>query len=69
MVSYQLSLVHSLSDLHDVFHVSQLRKFGHHIFHQMLIELMELKSDLTFQPRRIQLEDYNVKSLRNEYIS
>lgn len=69
MVYYQLSPSPSLFDLYYGFHISQLKKFGHDIFQPMLIELMELKSDLTFQPRRIQLEDYNVKSLRNKEIS
>jgi hypothetical protein len=47
-VAYQLSLPESLSDVHDVFHVSQLKKCLRVLEEQLPTEDLEVQEDLTY---------------------
>jgi hypothetical protein len=47
-VAYQLELPPSLSDVHDVFHVSQLRKCLRVLEDQILLEEFQVREDLTY---------------------
>ncbi|XP_058758681.1 uncharacterized protein LOC131631939 [Vicia villosa] len=67
-VAYQLALPPSLSGLHDVFHVSQLRKFVPDPFHPILSDAVEIEPDLPFQPQPARILEYASKSLRNKEI-
>ncbi|GAU44250.1 hypothetical protein TSUD_399960 [Trifolium subterraneum] len=67
-VAYQLALPPSMSRMHDVFHVSQLRKFIPDPFVPVELESIDLQPDLTYQPDPIRIVDRNVKALRNEKI-
>jgi hypothetical protein len=49
-VSYQLALPPAMSGLHDIFHVSQLKKYVPDPFQPIELDSIELKTDLTFQP-------------------
>jgi hypothetical protein len=55
-VAYQLELPESLSDVHDVFHVSQLKKCLRVLEEQIPLEELTVKEDLTY-------EEYLVKIL------
>jgi hypothetical protein len=55
-VAYQLVLPPQLSDVHDVFHVSQLRKCLRVLEEQMPLEELKVGEDLSYQ-------EYPVKSL------
>ncbi|MCI23764.1 hypothetical protein A2U01_0044946, partial [Trifolium medium] len=57
-----------MSGLHDVFHVSQLRKFISNPYKPVELESINLKSDLTYQPEPTRIVDRDVKSLRNKEI-
>jgi len=57
-----------MSGLHDVFHVSQLRKYVLDPFQPVELDFIELKSDLTFQPEPGRILDCDVKSLRSKEI-
>jgi hypothetical protein len=57
-----------MSGLHDVFHVSQLKKYVSDPFQPVELDSIELKSDLTFQPEPEMIVDRDVKSLRNKEI-
>jgi len=57
-----------MSGLHDVFHVSQLKKFIPNPFEPVALDSVELKSDLTFQPEPDRIVDRDVKSLRSKEI-
>jgi hypothetical protein len=48
-VEYQLELPQQLSDVHDVFHVSQLRKCLQVLEEQMSLEELIVSEDLTYQ--------------------
>ncbi|KAK2449583.1 hypothetical protein QL285_008768 [Trifolium repens] len=67
-VAYQLALPPSMSGLHDVFHVSQLRKYIPDPFQPVELEQIDLQPDLTYQPDPVRIVDRDVKSLRNKKI-
>ena len=67
-VAYRVALPPSLSNLHDVFHVSQLRKYVPDPSHIIEPESIQLKPDLTFESRPLRIMDRSVKQLRNKII-
>ncbi|GAU50355.1 hypothetical protein TSUD_283640 [Trifolium subterraneum] len=67
-VAYQLALPPSMSKMHDVFHVSQLRKFILDPFVPVELESIDLQPDLTYQPDPIRIVDRDVKTLRSKKI-
>jgi hypothetical protein len=56
-VAYQLELPPQLSDVHDVFHVSQLKKCLRIPEEQLPMEELDLGGDLTFSKRLIKILD------------
>ncbi|GAU51374.1 hypothetical protein TSUD_413070 [Trifolium subterraneum] len=54
--------------MHDVFHVSQLRKFIPDPFVPVELESIDLQPDLTYQPDPIRVVDVDVKALWNKKI-
>ncbi|XP_050897824.1 uncharacterized protein LOC127104695 [Lathyrus oleraceus] len=65
-VSYRLALPPSLSEMHDVFHVSQLRKFITDSLQPILPDSIEVEADLTFEPLPSRIAGREVKVLRNK---
>jgi ribosomal protein L21E len=49
-VAYRLALPPTMSGMHDVFHISQLKKFVPDPFVTVDLDTVELEPDLTFQP-------------------
>jgi len=68
-VAYQVALPPFLSNLHDVFHVSQLRKYIADPSHILEPDQVQLKENLTFDPDPVKIEDKRVKHLRGRDIS
>jgi hypothetical protein len=56
-VAYQLELPPQLSDVHDVFHVSQLKKCSGVPEEQLPMEYLDLGGDLTYSERPIKILD------------
>jgi hypothetical protein len=54
-VAYQLSLLENLSAVHDVFHVSQLKKCLRVLEEQLLAEDLEVQEDLTYIEKPTQI--------------
>ena len=69
LVAYHIALPPHLSNLHPVFHVSQLRKYVPDLSHIIEVESVQLRADLTFQAKPAKIIDRSVKSLRNKTIS
>ncbi|XP_016192233.1 uncharacterized protein LOC107633112 [Arachis ipaensis] len=67
-VAYQVSLPPHLSNLHDVFHMSQLRKYTSDAAHVLEPESVELRENLTFQVSTVQIDDTSVKKLRGKEV-
>jgi hypothetical protein len=64
-VAYQLELPPQLSDVHDVFHVSQVRKCLRVPEEQMPLKELTLGKDLTYQEYRVKILDTSGKVTRN----
>ena len=67
-VAYRLALPPSLSGVHNVFHVSMLRKYISNPSHILSNEPLELSQDLSYEERPVQILDRRVKELRNKKI-
>ncbi|GAV61660.1 Chromo domain-containing protein [Cephalotus follicularis] len=67
-VAYRLALPPSLSDVHNVFHVSMLRKYHPDPSHVLQWEPLELRTDLSFEEIPIRILDRRIKQLRSKTI-
>jgi hypothetical protein len=66
-VAYQLELPPQLSGVHDVFHVSQLRKCLRVPEEQMPLEELTVGEDLTYQEHPVKILDTSDKITRNNH--
>jgi hypothetical protein len=64
-VAYELELPPQLSDMHDVFHVSQLRKCLQVPEEQMPLEEITVDEDLTYQEYPVKILDTSDKVTQN----
>ena len=67
-VEYRLRLPPELASIHDVFHVSILRKYIADPSHVLRDQLVELKEDMTYEERPVQIVDRKDQVLRNKVI-
>jgi len=68
LVAYQICLPPFLSNLHNVFHVSQLRKYIFDPTYVIKPDTVQLKNNLTFDVMLVQILDKKVKELRGKQI-
>ncbi|XP_057760830.1 uncharacterized protein LOC130981242 [Arachis stenosperma] len=68
-VAYRIALPPYLSNLHDVFHVSQLRKYTPDASHVLEPEPIQVKEDLTLPVIPVRIDDTNIKRLRGREVS
>ncbi|KAH9763374.1 Endonuclease [Citrus sinensis] len=67
-VSYRLALLPSLSRIHNVFHVSMLKKYVPDSSHVLDYKPLQLEEDLTYEERPIKILDKKIKEVRNKKI-
>jgi hypothetical protein len=67
-VAYQLELSPQLSDVHDMFHVSQLKICLHVPKEQMPMEDLDAKEDLSYQEHPIKILETSERVMRNKNI-
>ncbi|XP_028805891.1 uncharacterized protein LOC114760773 [Neltuma alba] len=67
-VAYRIALPPHLSSLHDVFHVSQLKKYHPDPSHVIEPEEVELRDNLTYPAEPERILDVKDKQLRNKTI-
>jgi len=67
-VAYQISLPPILSNLHNVFHVSQIRKYVSDPSHIIMPDTIQLKDNLTFETMLVHIIGKRIKQLRGKQI-
>ena len=68
VVAYQIALPLSLSNLHDVFHVSQLRNYVYDASHIIQVDELDGRDNLTVETWPVRIADREVKRLRGTKI-
>ena len=68
-MAYRVALPPSLSNLHDVFHVSQLRKYILDLCHVIGLDDVQVRENLTIEASPLHIEDCKVKHLRGKEIA
>nr|KYP32176.1 Retrotransposable element Tf2 [Cajanus cajan] len=68
-VAYRLALPPSLSNLHNVFHVSQLRKYVHDPSHVVELDDVQVRENLIFEKLLVAVVDHKLKELRGKTIA
>ncbi|XP_021717021.1 uncharacterized protein LOC110684892 [Chenopodium quinoa] len=64
-VAYKLDLPNELERVHNVFHVSQIRKCIPDVSHVLQPETIEMNENLTYEERSVNILDSKVRSNRN----
>ena len=67
-VAYRLALPSELEKIHNVFHVSMLRRYKSDSSHIVSSETIELRPDLTYEEEPVEILAREVKELRNKQI-
>ena len=68
-MAYKLALPPEFEKVHNVFHVSMLRRYRSDPSHVLEPEEVELSTDLTYEEEPVQIFDREVKRLRNKTVS
>ena len=67
-VTYRLDLPPELENIHNVFHVSMLRRYRSDPLHVVSSEIIELIPDLTYEEEPVEILAREVRKLRNKRI-
>ena len=67
-VAYRLALPPELAELHDVFHVSMLRKYSYDESHILSVQDIQVQPNFTFDEEPKAILDREVKQLRNKQV-
>ena len=67
-VAYRLALPPELEKIHNVFHVSMLRRYRSDPSHVVSSETIELRPDLTYEEEPVEILAREIKELRNKKI-
>ncbi|KAL5828810.1 hypothetical protein ACOSQ3_018278 [Xanthoceras sorbifolium] len=67
-VAYRLALPLELEKIHNVFHVSMLRRYRSDPSHRVQTEAIEIQPDLTYDEEPVEILDRELKELRNKTV-
>lgn len=65
-VAFRVALSSFLSNFHDVFHVSQLRKYIPDLSHVIQVENVQVRENLTIETSPLIVKDRQVNHLRGK---
>ena len=65
---YRLALPLEMEKIHNVFHVSQLRKYIPDLSHILSNPPMQIQGDLSYTEEPVQILNHKVKQIRNKSI-
>ena len=65
-VAYRLALPLELEKIHNVFHISMLKRYRLDPSHVVSSEIIELRPDLTYEEEPVEILAREVKELRNK---
>ena len=68
-VAYEIALTSQLVNLHNVFHVSQLRKYVPDHSYVLEMDEVRIKDNLSFEAQPVRIEDRQIKLLRDKTIN
>ncbi|GAV57794.1 Chromo domain-containing protein [Cephalotus follicularis] len=68
-VAYQLALPPALSNVHDVFHISMLRRYIPDPSHVLDYDTVPVQDDLSYEELPVRILDRKARTLRNRTIS
>ncbi|KAM6546237.1 hypothetical protein CsatB_012151 [Cannabis sativa] len=68
-VAYRLAMPPALAAVHNVFHVSMLRKYVSDSSHVLSYEALELQPDLSYEEQPVQILDRREKVLRSKTVA
>ena len=66
--AYRLALPPNLASVHNVFHVSMLKKYVPDKSHVLEQKQIEIHEDLSLEERPVRIVDYKIKTLRHKEI-
>ena len=67
-LAYRLALPQELSQIHDVFHVSMLRRYRSDPSHVVQESEIQLTEDLSYKEKPVKILDRQIKKLHNKEI-
>ncbi|XP_022897458.1 uncharacterized protein LOC111411130 [Olea europaea var. sylvestris] len=67
-VAYRLALSPELSAIHNVFHISMLRKYIHDPSHMINAQSLDVQSDITYEEALVMVLERKVHNLRNREV-
>ena len=68
-VAYEIALPPNLSNLHPVFHVSQLRQYHPDPSHIVKSDTVQVRDNLTYETQPLRISDRRLKQLRGKEIA
>ena len=68
-VAYKLDLPQEMTSIHNVFHVSILKKYVSDPSHIIQPQSIQIQEDMSYEEKPIEILDRKTKSLRNKEIS
>ena len=67
-IAYRLNLLVELEYVHNMFHISKLRKYIPDINHAIVTEPIEVTKDIAYEECPVQIVDHRIKQLCNKQI-
>ena len=67
-VAYELALPSQYQHVHNVFHVSLLKKYNPDVNHVIEYEPIKIQTDLSYMEQPVKILDWQEKSLRNKSV-